>query len=77
MASAKVDMVQKMIFATIEKSRSLKAIVSMLQSKLELEFGGQWQCFAHNFGDYCIHKREGTFISFDLDELKLTLFQAS
>ena len=67
--------VERVTFDVIEKSKSLKAIVRHIQLKLESEFGGHWNCFAHSFGDYCIHKRKGSFISFSVDELKLTIFQ--
>ncbi|CAG2169304.1 unnamed protein product [Oppiella nova] len=77
MSDSMIKFVETVTFVALRKHKTMRLIAGEVKSKMDAEYSGQWNCFAHNFGDYCVNKKEKTFISFDVDELKITLFQAN
>ncbi|CAG2117141.1 unnamed protein product, partial [Medioppia subpectinata] len=77
MTESMIKYVENITFTALKKHKTLKSIAGEVKTKMDEEYGGHWNCFAHNFGDYCLNRKDKTFISFDVDELKITVFQAN
>lgn len=77
MKQSMISDVKKIVFSAIERSESLTNISSELKTQMEKRYPGKWQTFIFAyFGVFGIEHLSGTFISFDLDNLTITLFQA-
>ncbi|CAG2109170.1 unnamed protein product, partial [Medioppia subpectinata] len=71
--------VKKITFAAVDKSDTLTAVSSEIKTQMEKRYPQHmWQCFIFGyFGVFGIHHTCGTFISFDVGQLTVTLFQAN
>ncbi|XP_054153477.1 uncharacterized protein LOC128952157 isoform X2 [Oppia nitens] len=79
MKQSMISDVKKITFAAIEKSETLTALSSEIKTHMEKRYPERkWQCFMFGyFGVFGIHHTCGSFISFDVGQLTVTLFQAS
>ena len=77
MKQSMISDVKKITFSAIEKSDTLTEMSSELKKQLAKRYPGKWQCFVFTyFGVFGIEHTCGSFISFDLDSITVTLFQA-
>lgn len=77
MKQSMISDVKKITFSAIERSDSLTEVCNELKTGMEKRYSGRWQCFVFAyFGVFGIEHTCGSFVSFDVDCLTITLFQA-
>jgi len=78
MKQTMISDLKRITFSAVEKAETLTGISSDIKNQMESKYGGHWQCFIFSyFGNFGIHHSVGNYISFELAELTITVFQAT
>ncbi|XP_054155340.1 uncharacterized protein LOC128953840 [Oppia nitens] len=80
MTHSMISMVNEIIFAAIDKSvETIAGLASEMKYRMDRQYpAGKWHCFMYekSFGGYNIHPKHDSLITFEVADLKVTLFQA-
>jgi hypothetical protein len=78
MSQTMITDLKRITFSAIEKSETLTEISSDLKNQMESKYGGQWNCFIFSFfGNLAVSRVIGKYITYELAELTITLFQTA
>jgi hypothetical protein len=78
MSQTMITDLKRITFSAIEKSETLTEISSDIKNQMESRHGGQWNCFIFSFfGNFAVSRVIGKYITYELAELTITVFQAT
>jgi hypothetical protein len=78
MSQTMITDLKRITFSAIEKCETLTEISSEIKSQMESRYEGQWNCFIFSFfGNFAVSRVVGKYITYELAELTITVFQTA